>query len=354
MLKTFKIGNVLIGRHPVIIAEAGVNHNGSHKLAEELIKKAAEAGAHFIKFQSYKAKNLVIKKSPRFWNWSGEKNKKGTQYDSYKNLDSFNYNDYKILMDKCKKYKIEFLTTPFDTNFVNFFDKMNIKAFKVASCDLNNFILLESIAKTRKPIFLSTGASTIQEIKDTLKFLKLKKAGKVIILHCTLSYPTKIEDFNIGGIHALQSTFKGNFVGLSDHTLGIDMTIAAAIAGAKVIEKHYTVDKKLKISADHWLSIDPLELKKLVKASLLNYKSLIKPERVKLKSEEITRKNARRSLVSSCYIKKDTILKKEMLSAKRPGIGIPPSEINSIVGNKVKISIEKDTILKKNMLKKIK
>lgn len=352
MLKPFKIGNITIGKKPIIIAEAGVNHNGSHKLAEDLIKKASEAGAHFIKFQSYKAKNLVIKKSPRFWKWSGEKIKKGTQFDSYKNLDSFNYSDYKILMDKCKKYNIEFLTTPFDTDFVEFFDKMNIKAFKVASCDLNNFILLESIAKTKRPIFLSTGASTIPEVKKTLNFLKAKKSGEVIILHCTLSYPTSIEDFNIGGIPALQKAFKNNFIGLSDHTLGIDMTIAAAVAGAKVIEKHYTVNKKLKVSADHWLSIDPSELKRLVNATQLNHQSLINPKRLKLKSEEITRKNARRSIVSKVDIKKGEIITFNKLAAKRPGTGIPPSELSMVIGGTATLNIKKDTILLKKMFRK--
>ena len=346
MLKEFKIGKILIGKQPVIIAEAGVNHNCNHKIAENLIKQAAESGAHFIKFQSYKAENLVLKRSPRFWKWSGEKKKKGTQFDSYKNLDGFNYRDYEILMKKCKKYKIEFLTTPFDTDFVKFFNKLGIKAFKVASCDLNNFILLDAIAKTKKPIFLSTGASTLNEIKKTISFLRSKKSGKVIILHCTLSYPTKIEDFNIGGIKALQNSFKNNIIGLSDHTLGIDMTIAAAVAGAKVIEKHYTIDKSLKVSADHWLSIDPSELKKLVQATKFNYESLKKPARVSLKSEKITRKNARRSLVSSCDIKKNEVLKKEMLTAKRPGTGIPPSDIDTLVGRIVKKNIVIDTILK--------
>ena len=228
---------------------------------------------------------------------------------------------------------------------------MGMKAFKTASCDINNFILLEAIAKTKKPVLLSTGASTVKEIKQAIDFLKKNKSGEIIILHCTLCYPTNIQDFNIGGIPALQHAFKNHLIGLSDHSLGIDMTIASALAGAKIIEKHFTIDKSLKKSADHWLSIDPNELEKLVKATALNYKSMNLREKKVLLSEKIARKNARRSLVSSNIIPKNTVLKAEMITAKRPGIGIEPSKIKKIIGLTTKKNIPKDTILNLKMFK---
>ena len=348
MLKPFKFGNVSVGKKPIILAEAGVNHNCNLRLAERLISAAARAGADVIKFQSYKASELVIKKSPRFWSWDGEKKINGTQYDSYSELDKFNEQDYLSLMKICKKYRIEFMTTPFDVKFVDFFDKAGMKAFKVASCDITNYQLLKAIAKTGKPVFLSTGASNLDEIKTANKFLKKNGSNNVVILHCNLCYPTIPEDANLGAMIHLRSQFKNNYIGLSDHTLGIDMTTAALALGAVAIEKHFTVDKKLKMSADHWLSVDEEELNKLVINLNSIYRSLQNPKKKVLKSELKTRKLARRSLVTNCYIKKGQIIKQTHLTAKRPGTGISPMEIEKLVGKKTNRNLSPDTIIKRN------
>ena len=343
MKKKFKIGKVNFSEKKcVIIAEAGVNHNGSLKIAEKLIKSAKLSGADIIKFQTYKADKLVIKKSPRFWNWSGEKKKNGTQYDSYSKLDYFNQKEYKKLFELCKKYKIEFMSTPFDEDSVDMLLKIGMQGFKVASCDLTNYPLLEKIAKTKKPILLSTGASNLKEIKNTVKFLEKKGVKKICIMQCTLCYPTEKKDANLKVLTSYKNEFKKYIIGLSDHTLGVNVPISSVLLGTRVIEKHFTINKKLKKSADHWLSVNPKELKKIRigvdEIMLANGNE----EKQVLKCEKKTRKYARRSLVSKLKILPGETIQKQHLTQKRPGDGIPPNKIYQILGKKVKKIIEID------------
>lgn len=350
-MDSFKIGNVQFNRKKcILIAEAGVNHNGSMKLAERLIVKAKEAGADIIKFQTYKAENLVVKNSPRFWNWKGERKKNGTQYDSYKNLDSFNKEQYQQLYKLCKKNNIEFMSTPFDIEAVKMLNKIGMRGFKVASCDLNNYPLLEEIAKTKKPILLSTGASNLSEIKKTIKFLEKKKVKRLCIMQCTLSYPTEKKDANLSVLLKFKKEFKKYLIGLSDHTLGINVPISSVLLGSRVIEKHFTVDKKLKKSADHWLSVNPKELAQIrvgVDELIAAYGD---GEKKVLKSEKKTRKFARRSIVAKSMILKNETLTRENLTQKRPGDGIEPSRIYEVLGKKAKKTIfEDEKIVFKNI-----
>ena len=292
------IGRVRISKKKVvIIAEAGVNHNGSMRLAEKLIKEAKQNGADIIKFQTYKAHKLVVKKSPRFWSWKGEKKAKGTQYDSYSILDSFNEKEYQKLFALCKKYKIEFMSTPFDTDSVKMLVRIGVKGFKIASCDINNYELLESVAKTKLPILLSTGASELKEISDAINFLKKNGNSKICIMHCTLCYPTKYKDANLSALIELNKKFPNYILGLSDHTIGTIASSASILLGTRVIEKHFTINKKLKKSADHWLSIDPKELKKLREDSDNLIKCTGITKKKVLKCEIKTRLLARRSIV---------------------------------------------------------
>ncbi len=339
-MDSFKIGNIQFNRKKcIIIAEAGVNHNGSMKLAERLIVKAKEAGADIIKFQTYKAENLVVKKSPRFWNWKGERKKSGTQYDSYKNLDSFNKEQYQQLYKLCKKNNIEFMSTPFDIGAVKMLNKIGMKGFKVASCDLNNYPLLEEIAKTKKPILLSTGASNLSEIKKTVKFLEKKNVKKLCIMQCTLSYPTEKKDANLSVLLKFKKEFKNYLIGLSDHTLGVNVPISSVMLGSRVIEKHFTVDKKLKKSADHWLSVNPKELNQIrigVDELVSAYGNGVKKI---LKSEKKARKFARRSIVAKSTILKNETLTKYNITQKRPGDGLEPSRVQEVLGKKAKKKI---------------
>jgi len=345
MKKTFKFGAVNFSeKNCVIIAEAGVNHNGSIKIAEKLIKEAKKNGADIIKFQTYKAEELTIKKSPKFWDWKEEKSK--TQFDAYKKLDSFNKEEYRKLISLCKKNKIEFMSTPFDNKSVDMLYNLGVKGFKIASCDITNYPLLKKIAKKKLPIFISTGASTIQEILDTVNFLKRNSAKKICIMQCTLCYPTKPENANLNSISELKTKFPNHLIGFSDHTLGITISSASVVSGARVIEKHFTIDKKLKKSADHWLSINPKELKELrenINEIMLSLK--IKNKKV-LACEKQTRKFARRSLVIFEDIKKGTIINEKNIIPKRPGTGISPKYFNQVIGRKTKTFLEKDRILK--------
>lgn len=347
MLKKIKIGNKILSEDRcLIIAEAGVNHNGSLKIAEKLIKEAKKNGADFIKFQTYKANKLTTKKSPRFWNWTGEKNKRGTQYDSYKRLDVFNDNDYYKLKKICEKYKIEFLSTPFHLEAVDLLKKLGVKAFKIASCDITNFPLLTKVAKTKLPIFLSTGASNIDEVKRAVKLIN-KYNNKICIMHCTLCYPTPNRYANLRAIQHLKKTFKNNIIGYSDHTLGVDIAAASIPCGARLIEKHFTYNKRLKKSADHWLSISPVELKKLRILADKTMESLGDGIKKVLTCELNTRKFARRSLVINHNLKKGHILKENDLISKRPGTGISPIYIKKVIGKRLVREKKEDEILKK-------
>ena len=345
MRKQIKIGDKKINNNNcLIIAEAGVNHNGSIIMAEKLIKSAKYNGADFIKFQTYKAEKLTTKKSPRFWNWKGEIKKSGTQFDSYRRLDSFDFDDYLKLKKICKKYKIQFLSTPFDNDSVDLLLKIGVNAFKIASCDITNFPLIEKVAKTKIPILLSTGASNINEISNAVKLIE-KFHNKICIMHCTLTYPTPDSDANLGAIQDLQNRFKNFYIGFSDHTLGIEIPASSVALGVRIIEKHFTYNKKLKKSADHWLSISPGELKKLRYSVDRVMNALGSGKKKVLKSEIKTRKFARRSLVVNRNLKKGHIITKNDIIPKRPGTGIPPTKYKSILGKKIKRNLKIDEIL---------
>ena len=349
-MKTFKVGNLKLNNNNcVIIAEVGVNHNCSLKMAKKLIIAAKKNGADIVKFQTYKAEKLSIKKTPRFKTADGKIVKKGSLFKSYKKVDRFNLEDYRSLKKICKKNKIEFMSTPFDNEAVDMLNELGVNAYKVASCDINNFPLLKKIAKKQKPIFLSTGASNIQEIERTIKFVS-KFNKNICIMHCTMSYPTKPQDANLLAINHLKKKFKNTLIGLSDHTLGYKIAAASVLLGVNVIEKHFTYDKKLKKSADHSISINARELKKLRDNVDLLIKAKGKEEKKVLKCETNIRKIARRSLVAAKLIKKNEIIKENCLIPKRPGIGIPPDLITSVIGRRAKKNIAKDTLIKKRHL----
>jgi len=329
----------------VLIAEAGVNHNGNLVIGEKLIKAAKGAGADCIKFQTYKAENLTTKNAKRFWDWKGEKKKKGSQFDSYSILDKFNFKEYKSLNNLCKKYKIEFQSTPFDIDAVNLLEKLNVNTYKIASCDITNFLLLEKIAKTKKPIFLSTGASNLQEIQKAVNFIE-KYNKKIVIMHCILKYPTPIHQINLRSITVLKEKFKNYFIGFSDHTMGTLTPTIAASLGAAAIEKHFTINKTLKKSADHWLSADQKELKEIVENINNVQNALGQFDKKSFNWEKIARDNARRSLVAAKDIDKNEIFTSQNLTAKRPGTGkAKANEYFKYLGKIAKKKYRKDDMI---------
>lgn len=339
----FKINNLKVSKEKiVVIAEAGVNHNNRMDYADLLIKEAKSAGADIIKFQTYKADKLVSKTAPRFWKWKGEIKKSGSQHDSYSRLDKFGYKEYKKLKSLCDKYKIEFMSTPFDLESVDMLYEIGMRAYKIASCDITNFALIEHIAKKNTPVFLSTGASNINEIVDAVKIIKKTGNNKICIMHCTLCYPTRFEDANLGAIYEIKKRFPNEILGLSDHTLGTLAAPASVLYGVTVIEKHFTINKKLKKSADHWLSVNPKELKELIENSqnILVSKGIEK--KIKLKCEDNTHKFARRSIFTAKKINAGDILTKNNIICKRPGIYTSANKIYKFLGKKLKKNIDSD------------
>lgn len=335
------------GDEPVyIIAEAGVNHNGSLERAKDLVAQAAKAGADAIKFQTYKAEKLVTKDAPRFWNWEGEEKADGTQFDSYSQLDKLPLEVYPEIVDTCKHNDIEFLSTPFDEESADFLtDKLGMKAIKVSSSDITNIPFIKHLAKKQLPLIVSTGAATLGEIEEAVAASTNEGNEDIILLHCSLCYPTQAKDANLRIINTLKTVFPRYPTGLSDHSIGIAVPIAAAALGASVIEKHYTVDKTLLKSADHWLSVDARELKEMVDSIRTVELALGSSEKRIFEAEQLTYRYDKRSIVAIRDIPEGMIITKEMLIMKRPGTGIQPKYIDLFIGRKALRDIKEDALL---------
>lgn len=338
-----KIGNKTIGEKTYIIAEAGVNHNGSLERALELIQEAARAGADAIKFQTYTADELVVKGTPKFWD--AEVDTGLDQYEAYKALEGFKKEWYPVLMEECEKNKIEFLSTPFSFEAADYLNSLGMKAFKVASSDMSFLPYLEHIAKFMKPILLSTGASTLDEIKEAVLAITSQGNMNIVLLHCVLKYPTPDEESQLKVINTLQKEFPFLQVGLSDHTMGLFSPLVGIGMGSVVVEKHFTLDKSLPNSADHWLSMTPEELQQLVAMARDVEKMLGNGERVVFEVEKETRKYDKRSIVTKIGIAPGTTITEDMITYKRPGTGIWPSELENVLGKKVVEFIPQDTVL---------
>lgn len=338
---------------PFIVAEAGVNYYDIAeklsilplKAAEKMIEEAAKSGADAIKFQTYKAEKLTIEDSPTYW----EEN--ATQREFFKKYDKFGEGEFQKLSEYAKKRDIIFMSTPFDKESADFLDDL-MPVFKIASADITNKPLLEHIARKGKPIFLSTGASTIGEIETALRNIKESGNEQVVLLHCILSYPTEYKDANLGMIEHLRKVFPHNLVGYSDHTMVdrnmIVLTIAAVL-GAVVIEKHFTLDKKLP-GNDHYHAMDPDNLKRFTENLLLLEKIIGEGEKKPIEKELLARKFARRSLVAKQDIPEGTIITEEMLTEKRPGTGISPVFVKFVVGRKATSDIKADTVISWNQI----
>jgi N-acetylneuraminate synthase len=327
-----KFGNLILYKHkPTIIAEAGVNHSCNLKLALKYIDLAKEAGVDAIKFQTYKAQKIVSKISPAYWDETHEKTK--SQYRLFKKYDKFNYVDYKKLYIKCKKKKIAFMTSLFDVDAVNLYDKL-LQVYKISSSDINNIPLLRQIGEKKKYTIISTGASTIKEIKKAIKELELPRR-KICIMHCILNYPTKYEDVNLNYITTLKKNFPGYVIGYSDHTYADNslVTIDSAYRlGAQIIEKHFTHNKNLN-GNDHYHSADKKDFENFYKT--IKIKDLILGKSSKNLKKEIKSINfARRSI----FAKKDIFCSEKLnignLIALRPGNGISVSKWDLVLKRK--------------------
>ena len=353
MLESFKIKNKIISNYGrvFIIAEAGVNHNGSIKIAKKLIDAAVFAGADAVKFQTFNTDDIVTTKSPksRYHKITSGSDNKQTWYNMLKGQE-LNYEQHKELIKYCKLKKIIFLSTPYDFKSVDLLDDLKVPVFKIASTDNNNYPLLKYISKKNKPIILSTGMSNIKEVKDAINILKSFNQKKIAILQCTSSYPCKLSDLNLLVIKTFQDEFNCP-IGFSDHSDEIIPAIVAASMGSSIYEKHLTLDKTMK-GPDHRASCTPKELKDIVK-EIRQIKILHGSQtKIVLDSEIENRIKLKKSLVSLVYIKKGEVIKKASVGIKRPATGLFPIYFNVIDQYVSKKNIKPGTILKLNMLKK--
>jgi sialic acid synthase SpsE len=327
------------------IAEIGVNHEGSLEKAKQLITDAYEAGADCVKFQTYKADKLASKKSPAYWDQNSEPTQ--SQYELFKKFDAFGLKEYEQLKIYCDDLGVEFLTTPFDLDAVEQMDPL-LERYKIASADITNKPLLRAVARKKKPIILSTGASTKNEIGAAIDILKENGCTKVSLLHCVLNYPTPLTDAYMGMMLDLKESFPEHEIGYSDHTLPnypfIALMQSLAIGGT-IIEKHFTYDKMLK-GNDHYHAFDRddlIEFRKIENAFCSSWGDInIKQP---TPHEGLAVQNARRSIVASRDIKKGAIIQASDLIMKRPGLGLCPMEIDNVVGKIAFSDIEEDTVI---------
>lgn len=344
-----------IKKYPYFIAEVGVNHENDLGLAKKMIKQAANAGASAVKFQTYKANLLASKNSPAYWDIT--KVKINSQYKLFKKYDKFNFKHYLELKKTCDKYKVDFLSTPFDNDSAEFINKL-VKYFKIASADITNKPLIDKILSFNKPIIFSTGASNIKEITNTYNYIRNKnKKIDIAILHCILSYPTKYDDCNLNMIKLFKKKFNKALIGISDHAIpdkNMMILTKAYDLGAQIIEKHFTEIKlKGKNNNDHFHSINAEDLKNFYFNIHLINKVLGKENKIRkvLSCERASRKFARRSMYTSKKIQKNETLTQKNIIPKRPGIGISPLNSEKIYGMKAKKDIPDDTLLKWNMIR---
>ena len=332
-----------------VIAEAGVNHNGSLDLAIKLCNEAKNAGADAVKFQTYKAEKIASKNSPAYWDLDEEPTT--SQFELFKKFDTFGPEEYRELAEYCREIGIIFLSTPFDFEAIDFLDDL-MDVYKISSSDLTNIPFIKAIALKNKPIILSTGASTLKEIKEAVNAIEEVSNVDIGLMHCVLSYPTKDEDANLLMIKDIKEQFEGYDIGYSDHTKPDDKMLiltTAYLYGANIIEKHFTLDKTL-TGNDHYHAMDVEDVKTFNENIELINK--IKGKKVKqpLVCESLSRKEARRSIVASKDIKKGEEITRDNITFKRPGTGISPSKVDEIIGMNANEDITEDTLLTYEML----
>ncbi|EFO9214195.1 N-acetylneuraminate synthase [Campylobacter lari] len=315
----------------LVIAEAGVNHNGDINLAKKLIEVASEAGADFVKFQTFVAENCISKNAKKAEYQLQATDENQSQLDMVKKLE-LSKQDHEILIEHCKKFNIKFLSTAFDLESIDLLVKFDIEIFKIPSGELTNLPYLKKIASFNKNIILSTGMATLGEIEKALDILVQNgtQRDKIIILHCNTEYPTPFEDVNLRAMQTLKKAFCLP-VGYSDHTLGITIPIAAVAMGACVIEKHFTLDKSMQ-GPDHQASLEPEELKAMIKSIRELEQAFGNGVKIPSKSEIKNKAIARKSLVAKKVIKKGECFSEENLTTKRPGDGICAMKYDKYLG----------------------
>lgn len=328
-------------KNVVIIAEAGVNHNGSLEMAKQLVDVAKECGVDIVKFQTAKVDSLVSKFAQMADYQKKNTGKEESQKEMLEKL-LLPFEDFVELSEYCKEKKIEFLSTPFDIESIAFLNDL-VSFWKVPSGEITNYPYLVEIAKTKKPVVLSTGMSELSEVDEAISVLKEFGTTDITLLHCNTQYPTPYEDVNLCAMSTLKECYHVA-VGYSDHTQGLEVPIAAVAMGASVIEKHFTLDKNLP-GPDHKASLEPEELKAMVQ-SIRNIEQAIgNGIKAPSKSEVGNKAVARKSIVAARPIKRGEVFSNENMTTKRPGIGISPMKWNDVLGTMAIRDFEEDELI---------
>lgn len=325
-----------------IIAEAGVNHNGDLETAKRLVEEAARAGADAVKFQTFKAEALVTKDAKKADYQMETTEKAESQYDMLKKLE-LTPDMHEQLIDYCKEKHIMFLSTPFDIDSLHYLIQCGVEIVKVPSGEVTNYPLLREVGRTGQRVIISSGMSTLEEIREAVGVLQDNGSSDITVLHCNTEYPTPYQDVNLRAMITIKKEL-GVAVGYSDHTQGIEVPIAAAALGAAVIEKHFTLDRNME-GPDHKASLEPEELRAMVRA-VRNIEMALgdgtkKPSESEKKNIEI----ARKSIVAKCPIKAGEVFTEDNLTTKRPGSGISPMRWNDIVGKKAVRDFAEDELI---------
>lgn len=324
-----------------IIAEAGVNHNGDIKLARKLAEVAKESGADIVKFQTAQLEALITRNAPTA-EYQKNATKATSQRDMLRKL-LLSYEDFIELSDYCREIGITFLSTPFDIQSIDFLKNIGCTMWKIPSGEITNWPYLVKIAELHQPIILSTGMSTLEEIRKTMEVLKCHGAGEITILHCTTAYPAPFKDVNLKAMTALEREFKTP-VGYSDHTTGIEVSVAAVGMGASIIEKHFTLDRNME-GPDHKASLEPEELKAMVSAIRNVEQALGNGVKEPAPAEIPNIMVARKSIVAKRKILKGDIYTEENITTKRPGGGISPMYWQKVIGMKANRDYEEDEMI---------
>lgn len=335
----FKVGD----GHPVFfIAEAGVNHNGDVELAKKMVDAAVGVGADAVKFQSYKTESIITESAPKAKYHIKANGGKETWFELLKRLE-LTEEVQRELFDYCNKRRIIFFSTPYDELSANFLASIDNPIFKIASTDSNNIPLLKTIARYNKPILLSTGMCTLEEVRESVEAIKEENNDQIVLLQCTANYPPAIEDANLN----VMDTFKKEFsvlVGYSDHLACSQAAIAAAAKGACVYEAHFTLDRSFP-GPDQKSSLEPQELKRIIDDVRFTEKLLGSCDKEVTVSEEETQKKLRKSVVAISNIKCGDKISKDNIGIKRPGTGLPPKYFSAFLGKTAKRNIAKDELI---------
>lgn len=327
-----------------IIAEAGVNHNGRLDIAKKMIAAAAAAGCDAVKFQTFKAEKLVSRYSPKAEYQRGPTDKRESQLKMLKKLE-LDARAHRELINNCKKSNIAFLSSPFDAESIDLLNRIGVEIFKIPSGEITNLPYLRKIGSLRKKVILSSGMATLAEVNAALNILTKKGTPKkeITVLHCTSEYPTPLKEVNLLAMCTIKNTLGVN-VGYSDHTLGIEVPIAAAALGASTIEKHFTLDRNMN-GPDHKASLEPPELKEMVIAIRNITQALGSGVKRPSPSEAKNKAVVRKSLVAARYIKEGEPFGSENITTKRPATGISPIKWDEVIGKVAKRDFKKDELI---------